>query len=75
MPIYEFTCHQCTHRFEALCRLGSNGEGLACPCCGCERVRKVMSTFASRSSGAEPAVPSGGRACSACSSRHCATCH
>jgi len=76
MPIYEFTCQGCATRFETLCRMGSNGEGLECPQCGGTQVRKVMSTFFSPSSSPSgPAGPSGGHSCSSCSSRNCATCH
>lgn len=46
MPIYEYACTACHHRFEILQRLGENGEGLECPKCGHQRVAKQFSTFA-----------------------------
>ncbi len=77
MPIYEFICERCAGRFEALCRMGSNGEGMECPTCGCPKVRKAMSTFAARSAskGGGASVPVGGSSCSSCAGGHCSTCH
>jgi putative FmdB family regulatory protein len=46
MPIYEYKCRDCGHRFEVLQRLGQGADGLACPRCGAEPVEKVFSTFA-----------------------------
>lgn len=47
MPIYEFSCPACGRRFEAIRRMGDDGEGLSCPDCGASPVEKVWSTFAS----------------------------
>jgi len=46
MPIYEYACATCHHRFEILQRLGETGDGLTCPTCGHEPVTKQFSTFA-----------------------------
>jgi len=46
MPIYEYRCRDCGHRFEVLQRLGQGADGLVCPGCGAEPVEKVFSTFA-----------------------------
>ena len=75
MPIYEFTCERCADRFEALCRMGSTGEDLECPVCGHPKVRKVMSTFASRSSSPGGGTTAHGSSCAGCSSGNCASCH
>jgi len=49
MPIYEYTCRTCEHRFEELV---SGGRTLvACPHCSSEDVDKLFSTFATRSVG------------------------
>jgi putative FmdB family regulatory protein len=77
MPIYEFRCRQCGHRFEELCRMGSNGAGVRCPGCKGKRVERIMSRFASRSSGRDrglEASSAGGSACSTCTASSCATC-
>jgi putative FmdB family regulatory protein len=41
MPIYEFECEGCGARFEELVATGS--EGIACPECGSERTRRLLS--------------------------------
>lgn len=46
MPIYEFSCKECGHKFEAL-RLSSSGfKDVECPKCSSKKVTKEMSTFA-----------------------------
>jgi putative FmdB family regulatory protein len=47
MPIYEYQCRDCGHRFEILQRLGQGPEGLACPRCSADQLEKQYSTFAS----------------------------
>lgn len=51
MPLYEYRCRDCGHRFEILQRLGEGAEGLACPGCGAEALAKQYSTFASATGG------------------------
>ncbi len=46
MPLYEYRCEECDHRFEILQRLGDGAEGLTCPSCSAQRLEKVFSTFA-----------------------------
>ena len=46
MPIYEYRCEECDHRFEILQRIGDGAEGLSCPDCGVSRLEKMFSTFA-----------------------------
>ncbi|HEX3042287.1 MAG TPA: zinc ribbon domain-containing protein [Solirubrobacterales bacterium] len=41
MPIYEFECEECGARFEELTRPEA---GAACPSCGSERTRRLLST-------------------------------
>lgn len=41
MPIYEFECDECGERFEEL--TSSETRGLACPNCGSERTRRLLS--------------------------------
>lgn len=54
MPLYEYRCSPCGHRFEILQRMGEGGEGLACPCCGAEGPAKQYSTFSGLAGGAAP---------------------
>lgn len=42
MPIYEFECTACGHRFEELMRL-SDPDPAVCPSCGAPQVRKRLS--------------------------------
>jgi putative FmdB family regulatory protein len=55
MPLYEYRCPECGHRFEILQKMGHGAEGLTCPHCGAGKVEKQFSTFAAAS-------PSGGGA-------------
>ncbi|HET9198741.1 MAG TPA: zinc ribbon domain-containing protein [Solirubrobacterales bacterium] len=43
MPIYEFECEGCGARFEELI---ASGGAVACPSCGSERTRRLLSTVA-----------------------------
>ena len=42
MPVYEFECEDCASRFEEL--VSSDTQALACPQCGSERTRRLLST-------------------------------
>ena len=46
MPLYEYSCRSCGHRFEVLQRMGAGAAGLACPRCSMRRPRRELSTFA-----------------------------
>ena len=49
MPIYEFTCGDCSSDFETLVR-SSDWEGeVECPSCGSEKLEKQLSVFAATS--------------------------
>ncbi len=45
MPIYEFVCHECETAFEALV-FGFSTDGVRCPDCESDDVKKKVSTFA-----------------------------
>ncbi len=63
MPLYEYACADCGHRFEILQRIGESAEGLRCPQCDAERLEKQFSTFAASSDGnTVSAAPAGCRA-------------
>lgn len=63
MPLYEYTCEACGHRFEILQRMGAGSQGVQCPRCGSQEVKRLVSTFASSISGSAP----GGSSASSCS--------
>ena len=50
MPIYEYRCGKCNHKFDALQKVGEDGAGLKCPKCGTENPTKVLSVFSSSDS-------------------------
>lgn len=64
MPLYEYQCTECGHRFEVLQRMGEGAEGLSCPRCQASRPEKKFSTFAaSGGAGSTSASASSGAAC------------
>lgn len=52
MPIYEYVCRGCRHRFEALVRL-SDTDAVACPSCRSRDLEKLISMFAPNSEGTQ----------------------
>ncbi|MDO1527754.1 zinc ribbon domain-containing protein [Fulvimonas sp. R45] len=50
MPIYEFECAQCGHRFDRLQKL-SDPDPAACPACGAPRVQRRVSAPSFRLAG------------------------
>jgi len=59
VPIYEYRCEPCRHRFEAF--LASSSEQAVCPKCASTQLSRLMSTFAA-------SVPGGYKATQAASS-------
>ena len=50
MPIYEFECSQCGHRFDRLQKL-SDADPVDCPGCGAPKVQRRVSAPAFRLAG------------------------
>ncbi len=77
MPIYEYVCPECNHKFEQLRPLSQSDQPAECPKCK-KPARRKMSLFSAMStsvSGVPQAVPgAGGGSCSSCSSGDCSTC-
>lgn len=66
MPLYEYRCRECGHRFEILQRLGQGADGLECPHCGAPGVEKQFSTFsATGGESARASSPGTGSGCGA----------
>ncbi|MBU0519072.1 zinc ribbon domain-containing protein [bacterium] len=74
MPIYEFACTTCDHKFDELVRSSTNLAELCCPQCGANSPRKLMSAFGF-SSGGKTVSSSGSSDCSDCHSHSCHSCH
>jgi len=75
MPIYEYQCANCNHRFEYLVMGGHGPEN--CPECQGTNVNKQMSAcgFLSKSSSGETVSASAGSSsCSGCAASSCAGC-
>lgn len=51
MPIFEYACESCDHRFEKL--VFSSAPEVACPSCKGTQLRKLFSVFASVSGGGD----------------------
>lgn len=45
MPLFEFRCDECRHRFQALVGVVAGAEPPACPGCGSARLSKMISRF------------------------------
>ena len=66
MPLYEYRCNDCDHRFEILQRMGEGADGLACPSCGEPRLEKQFSTFAAAAGGSTSGASAADRGAGAC---------
>ena len=66
MPIFEFVCKDCDRNFEELI-FGFKTDGVVCPTCGSEQVRKKMSTFASKPAGDGASLSFGSSPAASCS--------
>ncbi|MGI6558550.1 MAG: FmdB family zinc ribbon protein [Limnochordia bacterium] len=71
MPLYEFQCQSCDHKFEELCR-SSDTDKVKCPQCG-EKVKRLISAFGFASPGS--GVSSASSSCGGCAGGSCSTCH
>ena len=69
MPIYEYRCKGCGHKFEKLVR---GSEKVCCPKCGKGSLDKLFSVFGVKSSG--KFTPSSGSGCSGCNASSCDSC-
>ncbi len=68
MPLYEYKCRECGHRFEVLSRSGST-ETRICPKCKAGNTEKLFSSFAVGNSSSPAAAPQAG--CAGCSPGRC----
>lgn len=58
MPIYEYSCGRCNHRFEAI--VLSRQEKISCPACASTVIEKQLSMFSAPASDKEASSSSGG---------------
>ena len=71
MPIYEYVCNTCSHRFDKLRPISRMDDEAPCPICEGDSERKlsVFAAFASDDSGSVGAIAGG---CGGCGPSGCA---
>ena len=45
MPLYDFECRECGHKFEAFRKMREAADDLTCPECGAGNPRKLVTAF------------------------------
>ncbi|NLC52909.1 MAG: zinc ribbon domain-containing protein [Firmicutes bacterium] len=73
MPIYEFTCLECAHKFEELCK--SHTEEVFCPKCGAKELKRLFSPFAVTGGSGSSGSSGSSSSCGGCAGGHCSSCH
>ncbi len=76
MPIREYRCQKCGHKFETLVLPGEDEKAIACPACQAKDIKRCMSVFTGRvPNGGTGAAKAAAGGCSTCSGGTCSTCH
>jgi len=85
MPIYEYKCSSCAHKFDLLRPSALSNEPADCPKCSKQSSRVLVASFACRGgatlsydggpSGESGSGLGGGGGCGSCSGGSCSTCH
>ena len=57
MPIYEYTCKECSRTFARLQKIGADSIGITCPTCRSDNVERQVSTFTGGAAGAVGSSP------------------
>lgn len=57
MPIYEYKCADCGNTFSRLQSIGASAKGMRCPKCKSENLERLLSSFASTSTGTSAGGP------------------
>ncbi|PIR02398.1 MAG: hypothetical protein CO031_01390 [Candidatus Nealsonbacteria bacterium CG_4_9_14_0_2_um_filter_37_38] len=73
MPIYEYFCLNCKHKFELMRPMSQASNPALCPSCG-NSVERIFSTFSASSKSSEGEFSLGGSSCSSCLSTTCNSC-
>lgn len=53
MPVYEYECEACGHRFELRRSMSDSDEEVECPSCGVTKPKRVFSVFGTMGSSAD----------------------
>lgn len=76
MPIYEYTCMNCSQEFDALRSMKDADAPILCKHCQSERtIRKISVFFASSAGRVVAGGSASGAGCASCSGGSCSTCH
>ncbi|MFB3114841.1 MAG: zinc ribbon domain-containing protein [Nitrospirales bacterium] len=51
MPVYEYQCQSCEHKFELMQSVNTRPEDTSCPRCNETKANRLMSSFASQIKG------------------------
>ncbi len=77
MPIYEYICNNCNHKFEAVRSFSQADAPIKCDFCGGEDTHRTVSKCWAIGNGGnmhlETTVSGGG--CAGCSGGNCSHCH
>ncbi|MDQ6691837.1 MAG: zinc ribbon domain-containing protein [Candidatus Dormibacteraeota bacterium] len=63
MPIYEFSCLGCRHKFDVFGNFASRDERQVCPSCEGTNTKALFSTFAVSAGGSERSAAAGSGGC------------
>ncbi len=78
MPIYEYSCHQCTSKFEVMRPFSQSSVPAPCPTCksSAERIPSTFACFTTSAGGAAmPVAGTSSCSCGSCGGGSCGTCH
>jgi putative FmdB family regulatory protein len=73
MPIYEYICNECHHKFDALRSMKEADSPIECNHCHGKKTTRSISVFYAQSSG-QVVAGGNGSSCGSCSSSSCAGC-
>ena len=73
MPIYEYICHKCHRKFDALRSMKEADSPIECSHCQGHNTTRSISVFFAQSSG-QVVAGGNGSGCGGCSSSSCAGC-
>lgn len=77
MPLYEYICMDCEHKFDKLRAFSQADDPAECPHCHAVRAKRTISLFAApihSDGGGESHSHGGGCSCGGCSSHNCGNC-
>lgn len=67
MPIYEYLCNDCGHRFEIMRSMKDADAPVSCKICESQRTKRALSVFFASSEGRAVTAKSGGSCSGGCS--------